>query len=66
MPKKMMTGARTGLAQMENRMCNVVMGSPHPERVLKDEVMRIKGTLPPGTSKKQVVRVVEAAIPMTN
>lgn len=51
MPKKMMTGAHAGVAQMEDRMYKVVVDSPHPERVLKDEVMRIKGALSPEHQK---------------
>lgn len=42
-----MTGAHVKVAQMENRMYKVVVGASHPERVLKDEVMRIKGTVSP-------------------
>lgn len=47
MPKKLMTGAHMRVAQMGNRMYSTVMGASHPERALKDEVMRIKEAVTP-------------------
>lgn len=39
-------GARISLVQMEKKMYNEVTGAPNPERVLKNEVLRMKGALP--------------------
>lgn len=47
MPKDFeVPGARISLVQMEKKMYNVVTGAPNPERVLKDEVIQMKGSLP--------------------
>lgn len=47
MPKNMMTGAHMRVAQIGDRMYSTVMGASHPERALKDEVMRIKEAVSP-------------------
>ncbi len=47
MPKDFeVPGARISLVQMEKKMYNVVTGAPNPERVLKNEVFRMRGALP--------------------
>jgi len=46
MPKDSVAGACVNVAQIGEKMYNVVAGSSRPERVLKDEVMRIRGCLP--------------------
>lgn len=57
MPKEMMTSAPMGVTQMEDRMYKVVVGASHPERVLKDEVMRIKGEVSPKQLESMLGRV---------